>query len=137
MLILKLTKGWRISKLNFLSSRPISVIGLIFIRIINNFFYLHVMKVIARNLGRGCRTAFFMSECSRNKTCWNHKNKQNVKAFLKIQKVYKVNVQLWCSHCMSTFEGRDVLLESEFNFILFVCFSFGLDLPILTFHFRF
>ena len=44
---------------------------------------------------------------------------------------------LWCMHCMSTFEGRDVLQESEFNFILFVCFSFSLDLPILTFYFQF
>ena len=47
------------------------------------------------------------------------------------------SVKFRCMHCMSTFEGRDVLLESESNFILFVCFSFGLDLPIPTFHFRF
>ena len=38
---------------------------------------------------------------------------------------------------MSVFGVRDVLLETEFNFILFVCSSFGLDLlSLLRFHFR-
>ena len=46
-------------------------------------------------------------------------NREVSKELLKMRKVCgQVNENFRCIDCMSTFEGRDVLLESEFNFIL-------------------